>query len=332
MLIINLNQDKSNLNNYLSTTILKKIDEHLEKKQKIILYLNKRGEYNSLICRDCQKLYKCINCDNSLTVHKFPPKIICHLCWYNEEIPSSCIYCKSKNLEKIWVWTQQIEILLNKYLENKYKVFRLDTDNIKTKNDKELVLSNLDNADIIIWTKMVTTGFNFKKVGLIWVILLEQELQIPKYNTEEKVYSNIKQLIWRWNRKWQTTDIVIQTFIPENDIIKTLSVWNYKDFFQKTLEERKIFWYPPFLELAILEYRSKDKEKALNFVLNLKNKLDIENKEKKVEIILNPQYSKKYNQYYYKIILKSKNNIREFLKCIKNEIMRNKELVVIFDT
>jgi primosomal protein N' (replication factor Y) len=83
---------------------------------------------------------------------------------------------------------------LKNIFKNK-KVFRFDTDTMKTKKSKLEALDLLNNSDIIIGTKMITTGFNFKKVGLVGVILLEQELQIPKYNTEESVFINIRQLL-----------------------------------------------------------------------------------------------------------------------------------------
>lgn len=329
MFLVNLSQDKSNKYPYLSNTLLKKIEESLNQNKKIILYLNKRWEFSSLICNSCNYLYKCKNCDISMSVHKYPAKLICHICHENSDIPTRCLKCNKNKLEKVWIWTQQIEDSLKKEF-SKYNIFRFDTDTVKNKTEKSNALVNLEEADIIIWTKMITTGFNFNWVWLIWVILLEQELLIPKYNTEEKVYSNIKQLLWRWNRNWEVTDIVIQTFIPENEIIKSITESNYKEFFIKTLEERKLFNYPPFTEMLSLEYRDKSKEKAKNFIDNLKHKLDIENNDKKFEIKLIPNPSKRYNQYYYKIIIKW-DNLREFIKCIKIEIMRNSGLVVIFE-
>lgn len=330
MLLINLSQDKSNINPYISSTLIKKIEETLKAWKKIILYINKRGEYSSMVCTKCQNLYKCKNCDNSLSVHKMPPKLACHLCWYSESISTKCKKCNSTKLEKIWIWTQQIENCLNKYFKKEIKIFRFDTDNIKKVNDKKQALKNIEASNIIIWTKMITTGFNFNKIWLIWIILLEQELQIPKYNTEEKVYQNIKQLIWRGNRLWKKTDIVIQSFIPENDIIKDISLGNYKDFFIKTLEERKLFSYPPFVEMIEVEYRDKNKDKAFDFITKIYNKLEIGNSSKKIEINLIKTSFKKYSMFHFKIILKW-NNLRKFLEIIKYEIMRNKNLVLIFE-
>jgi len=356
MFLVNLSQDKSKINPYLSNTLLEKIEDSLTKKKKIILYLNKRWEYSSLICNSCNFLYKCPNCDISMSVHKYPESIICHICNLTTTIPVKCHKCTKTTLSKVWIWTQQIEDSLNTYFSNpspsgdfpwkekklnkKINIFRFDTDTVKNKTEKSNALENLEKADIIIWTKMITTGFNFTWIGLIWVILLEQELLIPKYNTEEKVYSNIKQLLWRWNRNWEITDILIQTFIPDNDIIKSITESNYKDFFIKTLEERKIFNYPPYTEMLTLEYRHSDKTKAKAFIDKLKVKLDLENpppsplpyKEggQNIEIISVPNPNKRHNQFYYKLILKW-DNLRGFIECIKSDIMRNSWLVVIFE-
>ena len=330
MLTINLAQDKSDVNNYLSSTLLKSIDMALEKWQKTILYLNKRGEYSCFICKDCQKLYKCMNCDNSLSVHKYPAKLACHLCGHMEQIPFKCNKCNSHNLEKLWIWTQQIEDSLKIYFKEKINIFRFDSDNLRTKSSKNEALSNLKSADIIIGTKMVTTGFNFDNVWLIWIILLEQELQIPKYNTEENVYLNIKQLLGRGNRVWQKTDIIIQTFIPDNSIIKNIVSGNYKEFFISSLEERKIFNYPPYTQMVTLEYRSMTEVKSKDFITKLYNKLVLldENRNFDITLVNNPM--KKYNKYFFKIIIKWK-DIRAFLEWIKFEIMRNKGLSVIFE-
>ncbi len=328
-LTINLAQDKSKQNNYLSTTLLKKIKNNLNKNLKTILYLNKRWFFSSFICSNCNYIYKCNNCDVSLTVHNNPQRLVCHICWYQEKITNNCKKCNKNELKTIWVWTQQIENSIKTIFKNS-NIYRLDTDNIKTKKSKNNVLKDIEKANIIIWTKMITTGFDFKKIWLIWIILLEWELSIPKYNTEENLYLNIKQLFWRWERLWKKTDFIIQTFIPKNEIIKDIWENNYKDFFLRTLQERKLFNYPPFSEITTLEYRNKNKQKSIDFMSNLKNKLDIINQDNLYTINLVPNVYKKYNQYYKKIVIRWK-NIKIILNKIKNEIMKNSNLVVIFE-
>lgn len=327
--IVNLSIDKSKINYYISSTLLKSIEENLEANRKIILYINKRWQFSSLICSNCSNLYKCPKCDISLSVHKNPSKLICHHCLYSQDIPNKCDKCNNTELKMIWVWTQQIEDVIKKEFNTK-KVFRFDTDTTKNKTEKTKALKELEKADIIIGTKMITTGFDFKNLWLIGLILLEQELQIPEYNVEEKVYANIKQLIWRWWRKWQDTDILIQTFIPESEIIKDITSSNFKDFFIKTLKERKLFNYPPFCEMVTIKYKHKESIKAKDKLIKIKDKLDSLNTNKEYEITFIDSAIKRNNQFHYRLIIKWK-QIRFFLENIKKYIFTDSNLSIIFE-
>ncbi len=281
-----------------------------------------------MLCWDCQYMYKCPACDVSLGVHSHPEQLLCHHCWYHENIPLSCTKCNSTQLKKIWVWTQQIEKSITSYFKD-IKIFRFDSDSTNTVVKKRETLYNIEISDIIIGTKMITTGFDFQNIGLIGIILLEQELQIPRYDTEEKIYSNIKQLIGRGGRSWTHTDIVIQTHIPNNPIIQNIVEWNYKDFFKKTLQERKIFWYPPYVEMAILQYKHKDIQSCKTYLAWLVDTLKTY-PHSEIEITFVDQIFKRDHQYFWRIFLQWK-DIRIFLQNIKSEILKNKDLWVIFE-
>lgn len=326
--IVDLSIDKSAKSKYLSNTLITKIEQCVKENKKIILYINKRWAYDMVICEDCNYLEKCPNCDLALSVHKSPLKLVCHHCSYVEEFPLSCKKCSWNNLKTVWVWTQQIEDSILEMFPW-LSIFRLDSDSVKNISEKKLALENIANSQLIIWTKMITTWFDFRNIWLIWVILLEQELQIPRYDTEEKIYSNIKQLIWRWWRVGESTDIVLQTMVPNNEFIKSVTELNYKDFFLKTLSERKTFNYPPFVELATLRYKDKSKEKSEKFIWEFYEKLSLHNKWD-FEIIKFWFTTKRDNQYFSKIIIKWI-SIREFLEPFKKEIFSNKDLVVIFE-
>ncbi len=326
--IVDLWVDKNKNFPYLSNTLLTKIEENLEIGKKTILYINKRWAYDLQICQDCNDIKKCPRCDISLSVHKNPAKLVCHHCSYSEDSSPACQKCGSVEIKNIWVGTEQIEENLKKYFQN-ISIFRMDSDNVANLTEKKQALENIKNAEIIIWTKMITTGFDLKNIGVIGIILLEQELQIPRYDTEEKIYQNIKQLIWRWWRIWEETDIIIQTMIPKNEMIQNIVELNYKDFFKKVLEERKIFHYPPFVELATLRYKDRNKIASIQYINTLKNTLDSFNTWD-FEIIKIDTPLKRDNQFFTKIIIKWI-GIRNFLQNIKWEILKNKDLVVIFE-
>jgi len=262
---VHLGNDASKLSRYISETLLSHIEKNLKTGKKILLYINRRGGYSSLVCENCSYLFQCPNCDSSLSVHLAPERLLCHLCGYETPIPLSCPHCHGNTLKHVGVGTQQIENALKKYFPQK-SIFRFDTDNIKTKKDKTEALENLHNADIIIGTKMLTTGFDLEDVGCIGVILLEGELSYPQFNIEEKIYTSLRQLFGRGERKGGETDIIVQTFIPENPLVQHITDGNYKDFFMDTLKERKEFSYPPFEEMVTLDFRDANKEKSLLFM------------------------------------------------------------------
>lgn len=323
--LVNLNKNKSETK-FISQTLVGKIEESTEKWQKVILYLNRRWEFSSLLCTSCQKIYECDHCNIALKVHN-NWKLICHSCSYSKNTPHICEYCWSSELLKIWIWTQQIEYWIKKLFPN-LNVFRFDTDNIKNISEKKDALSKLKSADIIIWTKMITTWFDFDKVWVIWIVLLEQELWIPDFRTEEKVYSNIKQVIWRGWRKWQESDIIIQTYIPDNPLVKGIVEDNYKDFMLKCLEERKMFWYPPFKEYAEIIIKDKNLEAAEKKQDKFEEKLK-NIKEDWIQIIKNSNYAKRNNVFILKISVKW-NNLRSFLQNIKKDIFRDRSLNIEF--
>ena len=175
---------------------------------------------------------------------------------------------------------------------------------------------------------MITTGYDFSHIGLIGVILIEQELMMPYFDGEEKVFINTKQLIGR--ARQEDVDIILQSFIPDHPFIKTLSEKNYKDFFKEILQERKLFSLPPYNEIAILEYRSANKEKGKNFMDLLLHKLKLLDVLSNFEIILSGNTRKRYNQYFHQIHIKGE-NVRNILVEIKYEILRNPMLSVSFD-
>lgn len=325
---INLNQDSSKVSPYISNTLLDKIEETWNKWEKVVLYLNKRGSHSSLICEDCQHLYECPNCDISLSVHHNPNHLRCHICNNAYNIPISCNKCQWTNLKSIGVGTQQIESALKSIYPDK-KIFRFDSDAVKNITSKREALWELENAEIVIGTKMITTGFDFEKIWLIGIILIEWELWYPSYDAEEKAYSNLKQLVGRWNRKLQETDILIQTFIPKNELVQRITNSNFKNFLSETLAERKDFLYPPYKEMVTLEYRNTDSKKSLSFTLNLLEKLQEIDSEKKYIYLRGGSTFKKNNSHHATLIIKW-DNIRQLLSHITNIILKESKLSVTF--
>jgi len=231
-------------------------------------------------------------------------------------------------LKYIGVGTEQIENSIMKLIPD-IKLFRMDSDTVGSVSEKRNALTSMQDADIIIGTKMITTGFDFHDIATIGIILLEQELQVPVYDTEERIYSNIKQLIGRAGRKGAQSQVLIQTFLPQNPIVQNILSMNYKDFLKKTLEERKMFSYPPFGEIATIRYKNEVKGNCLLIIKRIYESLLTYEDAMDYEIICTDLTFKRDNQYFSSIIIKGK-NIRIFLEPLRSFILKNKDLWVTF--
>lgn len=326
--IVNLSQDQSKLSQYLSETLLSEIESTLKGWEKVLLYLNKRGSHSSSVCRDCGYIWMCPNCDVSLSVHQAHHTLLCHICSSSFSLPIICPSCHGNNISFVGVGTQQIESILQKEFI-KAQMYRFDSDSMKTVWEKKNALTRLSESDIIIGTKMLTTGFNFAKVGLIAVILVEQELNSFHFDSEEKAYQNLKQLIGRGNRIHQKTHIILQSFTPNHRLIKQLTEQSYRDTLPSKLTERKLFHYPPYSEIVILDYRHEEKNISQEKLSHIIEKLKLISEDSNFQIIFWGESFKKNNLYHTRAILKWK-NIRWLIRPIEKDILKNPLLSVEF--
>ena len=302
----------------LSQDLIDDITQTLKSEKRVLVFLNKRWESGALFCKDCWFVTKCPECDTTLSIHKYPENaLICHECWYKEALKNLCPKCSWANLIHIWSWTQKVEDALIKVFPDK-KIVRLDSDKLK----KEWIwIEDIKNADIIVATQAINS-VSIENLWLIALPLFEIWLLANEYDAEEKLYENIM-----INLKRQA-DVVVQTFYPWSKLLEIISKWNYKDFLNYTLGERKEFSYPPYVDMAniIAEHTSKDN--LVNIMSSLKNKLDICDENKEFEINYSKDlFTKKNWRFRQKITLRWK-NLRAFLECISFEIFRNRNLKI----
>ena len=326
--IINLSQDSSKYSKYLSTTLIEQIEKNLKLWEKVLIYLNKRGSHSTSVCKNCGHIWMCPNCDVSMHVHKAEKKLICHICSKDISIPYKCPKCNGIEIEFVWVGTQHIEEILKDIFPKQY-IYRFDSDALSKVSQKKEALNSLEKANIIIGTKMLTTWFNFQKVWSIAIILVEWELQSPWYDTEEKAYQNLRQLIGRWNRLWQSTQILLQTFSPNQRLIIRLTEKSMKEILSESLNERKKYHYPPYFEIAILNYQDISKKNAIDTINKLVEKLKKQQYKEEIQVLYEENTFKKNNTYHTNAIIKWK-SVRQYIACIKSDIMKNPKLSVQF--
>ena len=242
-----------------SRDLKKAIEEKLNNKEQIILFLNRRGFSNFISCRSCGEVIKCDDCDISMTYHKAKNRLICHYCGKTKPLPKLCPSCESKFIKQFGVGTQRVEEEVKKYFPEA-RVLRMDRDTTGKKDSFNEFYEKIKNkeADVIIGTQMVSKGFDFEDVTLVGIVAADMSLYISDYKARERTFQLITQVSGRAGRASKKGKVIIQTYSPDSEIINYSAKGDYEDFYQYEIEERKTFLYPPYTKLIELEFSSYD--------------------------------------------------------------------------
>lgn len=258
----------------LSRKLQDLIEERLQKKQQIILFLNRRGFAGFVSCRSCGHVMKCPHCDVSLTVHN-NGQLVCHYCGYQEPQVSQCPNCGSPYIGGFKAGTQKIETLVKERYPQA-RVLRMDMDTTKTKEGHEKILSAFANyeADILIGTQMIVKGHDFPNVTLVGILAADLSLHTADYRSGERTFQLLTQASGRAGRGEEKGEVVIQTYTPEHYSILAAAKQDYGEFYQKEIIYRSLMSYPPVSNLMVIMITSLEQEKAQDFSEMLKRMIE----------------------------------------------------------
>lgn len=245
-----------------SRSLAEKIQDRLNRKEQIMLFLNRRGYAGFVSCRSCGFVMKCPHCDVSLTDHR-NGKLICHYCGYERNQVNLCPECGSKYILGFKAGTQQIEEALHKQFPTA-KILRMDADTTKKKDDYERILSAFTNeeADILVGTQMIVKGHDFKKVTLMGILAADLSLSANDYRAAEKTFQLLTQAAGRAGRSGLPGDVVIQTYQPDHYAIQYAKNQDYDGFYQEEIAYRKLAGYPPKAHLLAVLFQAKREEEV----------------------------------------------------------------------
>lgn len=298
------------------------IQERLKRKEQIILFLNRRGFSTFVSCRSCGYVFKCDECDISMTYHK-NGLLICHYCGKTKREPRECPKCHSKYVKFFGAGTQRVEEEVKKYFNN-VRILRMDVDTTRDKHSYERIYNTFKNgeADILIGTQMVSKGLDFKNVTLVGILAADMSINIPDYRAAERTFQIITQVAGRAGRGDKQGEVLIQTYTPQHYSLQYAVNYDYEGFYEKEFTVRAMMKYPPFGKLLLINGTSKKEELLKNFMHKItmmikplvENCLDIE--------ILGPIHcmiSKVKENYRWQIVIKGEfdsyfsKNIKEIL-------------------
>ena len=337
--VVDMSDELSNGNKSIFSKKLQlEIETEVDKGNQVILFLNRRGYANFVSCRKCGYVFKCNNCDISLTYHKNTNTGRCHYCGYEKQIPKECPECNSTYIKPFGVGTQKIEEELKSLLPS-IKILRMDKDTTSKKGSIEEILSRFKNkeADVLIGTQMLSKGLDFENVTLVGILSADMILKFPDFKSSETTFQLITQVSGRAGRSEKEGKVVLQTYDTDHYAIKRSLNYDYEGFFEDEIKIRKAFDYAPFNNMISVVISGENEKSVKLNAKNMYQSIVYLLKQRKVqdfEFILgpNPCAISKINQNYrYQILFKDENIEINLLKGIIKYICITKRDFVFSD-
>ena len=252
------------------------MDAALKNGEQIILFFNRRGGATFIQCRDCGEVLKCRNCRLPLGYHPVENRLVCHHCNTQYRVPMVCPICGSRRIRFLGLGTQKLEEETKKEFPG-VKILRWDSDAARGKDSGYQIFDDFRSgkADILIGTQVVARGLDLPRVGLVGVINADTALNLPDFRAGERTFQLLLQVAGRAGRGEFAGRVVVQSYQPGHYAIAAAVAHDYKGFYEKELEYRRILGYPPFGELAVLTVQHIVEAGGLQLAHHLKKKLEL---------------------------------------------------------
>ncbi len=259
----------------LSSQLIQKMQEHVNAKGQVLLFLNRRGFAPVFMCFDCGAVSTCKHCDARLILHFGSQQLRCHHCDATKPKPTECEHCKSRNLHPLGVGTERLEAALKCHFPDK-NIIRIDKDSTRKKGSLETAVKQVTEgeADILLGTQMIAKGHHFPNVTMVAIVDIDSALFSVDFRSLERLGQLLMQVAGRAGREERLGEVLLQTCHPAHPVINILLNSGYKVFAEHLLIERQNAGLPPFSYQALIRAESKTLGPAVDFLKQLKNKLE----------------------------------------------------------
>ncbi|MGA9352415.1 MAG: primosomal protein N' [Terriglobales bacterium] len=248
----------------ISRKLAEEIRERLDKKEQVMVLLNRRGYSPVALCRACGKALQCKNCAVSMTHHKREQKMECHYCGSIVPVPKKCAECGSEYVYFVGTGSEKLEELLHGMFPQA-RIGRLDRDTVRGREDFERALNALNEGelDILVGTQMIAKGHDVHGVTLVGVVGADTALGLPDFRAAERTFQLLTQVAGRAGRGNSPGKVVLQTYFPDHYAVQFAARHDFAGFYDKELQFRSWMHYPPYSAIANVIVRSEKLDEAL---------------------------------------------------------------------
>jgi primosomal protein N' (replication factor Y) len=250
----------------ISRKLAAEIQERFERKEQVMVLLNRRGYSPVVLCRTCGKTLQCRNCAISMTHHKREHKMVCHYCGFTAPVPTTCAECGSEYVYFLGTGSEKLEELLHGMFPQA-RIARLDRDTVRGHEDFERTLNALSEGelDLLVGTQMIAKGHDIHGVTLVGVVGADSALGLPDFRAAERTFQLLTQVAGRAGRGQYPGKVILQTYFQDHYAVQYAARHDFTGFYEKELRFRSWMHYPPYSALANVLFRSDKLDEVLKW-------------------------------------------------------------------
>ena len=238
-------------NQIFAIPLIYELKNVIEQKKQAMIFINRRGFSSFQRCRQCGYVAKCTDCDVSLVYHRAENKLKCHYCGKRFKALDVCPSCGSRDIKQGAIGTERVVEELHKLFPD-VRILRMDNDTTSKKNGHREILNEFRNTKpaILVGTQMIAKGHDFEDVVLVGIVDADQSLYQSDYRSIERTFQLITQVAGRAGRSASQGRVILQTYSPRHYVYRFASNYDYKGFFKKEANLRKVTNFPPYARIV----------------------------------------------------------------------------------
>ena len=334
ILLINLNKEKLEKDKWISKSITEEISKCLDNKEQVLIFLNRRGYSPLTLCNTCGFRYECEQCSSWMVMHQNKKVFICHQCGTIKKLNLNCPKCKEKDSIKfIGPGVERVAEELTILFPNK-NISIMSSDNVNTPNKIKNFIDDITNKkiDIIVATQIMAKGYDFPNLSLVGIVDADTGLFGGDPRAIEKTFNLLQQVGGRAGRGKKLGKVLLQTYFPDQQIIKSIQLREREKFTEQALQERKNFNIPPFGYMTSIIISSHSKSLASKFSSQL---VQLSTNDENIKVLgpVEAPISLLRGQYRYRILIKGNNrkNLNKLTKIIVGKVKLPSSVKLIID-